>query len=794
MEEGKTIKTYLIKNLKKSLQLKAFLKKEKQTSKKVSLNNKVNYTSTKTGGTMLSLFSIRKFHFGILLALLLISFQHVTFSQTSLLDPTTQTKFQNALPVIKDLGLRLDATSSKNYNAQMVQITQDLGLQGIAGYTGTTVWAYQFDGLPATYPGATIVAQRDKKVKIKWENNLPGHFLPVDASLHMAHDPIPANITALTDKINWIRDWYAAGNVPAVTHLHGGHTESASDGLPEAWFTQGFKTMGKYWQTKRYNYDNDQEAATLWYHDHALGITRLNVYMGLAGFYLLRDDNENNLINTNVLPGGDYEVEIVIQDRDFTTNGELFWPANPTDAPNTIWNPYEEFIEGEGVDLNPLFIQNFPNGGPTALAEFFGDFILVNGKAWPKLDVEPRPYRFRFLNGSDSRFYVLEFRNDEFNGTAQSFLQIGSDDGLLNNPVSLTQFIIAPGERIDIVADFTGLENTQVYLRNFGPDSPFGGLPIEPEDVADPNTTGQIMMFDVSKPLNGAIPMASVATGTTLNTITPLGSGTVTRQLGLFEGTDEYGRLQPLLGGVIGGNIESLTWDDAITENPALNAVEEWEVYNFTGDAHPVHLHLVAFQIIDREEILGFTSTPKDMLQHSGEYGEGSSVDLSSVILSGVKESPPDNEKGWKDTFIVPPGYVGRVVAKFDRPGRYVWHCHILSHEDHEMMRPYHVGALPKQTAENEIASVSDFSLGQNYPNPFNPSTTINFSVPVENSLVSLKIYNSLGQEVGTLINQIVPAGNHEVQFDASDLSSGIYFYTLTAGNFVESKKMTLLK
>ncbi|MCW8809627.1 MAG: multicopper oxidase domain-containing protein, partial [Ignavibacteriaceae bacterium] len=709
---------------------------------------------------MFSNLFLRKIPFGIIFISLLISFQQTSYSQ--LLNPNSQTKFVNPLPVIKDLGLRVDATSSKNYNAQMVQITQDLGLQGITGYTGTTVWAYQFDGLPATYPGATIVAQRDKKVKIKWENNLPGHFLPVDASLHMAHDPIPADKIELADKINWIRDWYAAGNVPAVTHLHGGHTESGSDGLPEAWFTQGFKTMGKYWEKKRYKYDNDQEAATLWYHDHALGITRLNVYMGLAGFYLLRDDNENNLINTNVLPGGDYEIEIVIQDRDFTADGQLFWPANPTDAPNTIWNPYEEFIDYDDPEApveNPLFNTVFPTGGPTALAEFFGDFILVNGKPWPKLDVEPRKYRFRFLNGSDSRFYVLEFRDDEFNGTAQTFMQIGSDDGLLEQPVSLDQFVIAPGERMDMVVDFTGLENTQIYLRNFGPDSPFGGLPIDPEDVADPNTTGQIMMFEVSKPLS-AIANATVDDETPLNTITPLGAVNETRQLALFEGTDEYGRLQPLLGGVMGGNIvESLTWDDAITENPALNDVETWEVYNFTGDAHPVHLHLVAFQIIDREEILEFTSTPKDQLQHSGKYGQGSSVDLSSVMLSGVKESPPDNEKGWKDTFIVPPGYVGRVKARFDRPGRYVWHCHILSHEDHEMMRPYHVGALPKQTAENEIASVTDFRLEQNYPNPFNPSTVINFSVPNENTLVTLKVYNSLGQEVGTLINQIVPAG-----------------------------------
>jgi spore coat protein A len=240
-------------------------------------------------------------------------------------------------------------------------------------------------------------------------------------------------------------------------------------------------------------------------------------------------------------------------------------------------------------------------------------------------------------------------------------------------------------------------------------------------------------------------------------------------------------------------SIESLTWDDAITENPALNAVEEWEVYNFTGDAHPVHLHLVAFQIINRQPI-SFDISEKDQVQHNDSIGVGGIVALSDITTTGPAEDPALNEMGWKDTFIVPPGYVGRVIAKFDKPGRYVWHCHILSHEDHEMMRPYHVGAMPKLAPENEIASVKDFRLSQNYPNPFNPSTVINFSIPAENTLVSLKIYNSIGQEVGTLINQIVPAGNHEVRFDATGLSSGVYFYTLTAGNFVDSKKMIVLK
>ena len=160
-----------------------------------------------------------------------------------------------------------------------------------------------------------------------------------------------------------------------------------------------------------------------------------------------------------------------------------------------------------------------------------------------------------------------------------------------------------------------------------------------------------------------------------------------------------------------------------------------------------------------------------------------------------IQEPPAENEKGWKDTFIVPPGYVGRVIAKFDRLGRYVWHCHILSHEDHEMMRPFQVGPIPLAKRTDEfIADITDYKLNQNFPNPFNPSTVINFSVPEENTLVTLKVYNSLGQEVGTLINQVVPAGQHQVNFDARGLSSGVYFYTLTAGNFVDSKKMVVMK
>jgi spore coat protein A len=723
---------------------------------------------------MLSHYNIKRNYVFLIISLLLIITAN-SFAQ--LQAPDVHPKFVNPLPI----PTKIDATNGGTFNMYMEQTTQQLGLvDGNNNPLTTTVWGYGPTGA-VTYPGPTFIAKKNVPVFVNWFNNLPatGHILPVDASLHLAH---PHGMMEPAD----IKAWYDAGNIPTVAHLHGGHTESASDGLPEAWWTQGIAETGIYFVKTNYRYDNDQEAATIWYHDHALGITRLNVYAGLAGFYQIEDNTERKLTVNGILPKRNHDVEIVIQDRSFDSNGQLTLPFLPKDV-----GPMFDFEE---EDYN-----TWPS--PTVAAEFFGQYILVNGVTWPFLSVEPRPYRFRFLNGSDSRFYVLEFANT-YGQTGNNFLQVATDDGLLPKAVSLDRLVLAPGERAELVVDFTGLENQSITLFNYGPDEPFKGFNEEGMlsdgeggtlEAADPMTTGKIMQFQVTKKLkvNKGLPIASVKAGDRLRPdLVSLGSSVTTRQLALFEGSDQYGRLQPLLGTVSDG---SLTWDDAITENPNLNDVETWEVYNFTADAHPVHLHLVSFQILNREEITGFTLAEKDQLQHNGSIGKGS--DVLGYSLSGNTEEPADNEKGWKDTFIVPPGYVGRVQAKFDRPGRYVWHCHILSHEDHEMMRPYHVGPIPvaKRTS-NFIASVDEYKLNQNYPNPFNPSTTINFSVPEENTFVSLKIYNSLGQEVGTLINQIVPSGNHEVQFDASALSSGVYFYTLKAGNFVDSKKMTIMK
>lgn len=681
-----------------------------------------------------------------------------------LLDPVTHPKYLDPVPVPSVI----DATTGQHFEMQMNETVQWLGLRDVANGNAplmTTVWGYGLAGGPVTYPGPTFLAKERVEITVTWNNNLPpynsgfpglgGHLLPVDPTLHMAHPMM--------------------GGIPAVTHLHGGHTESASDGLPEAWYTQGFAETGPHFVKQTYTYHNDQEAGTLWYHDHALGITRLNVYAGLAGFYLLRDNNELKLMKQNVLPQGPYELGLAIQDRMFSADGQLFYPS--TDP-----------------DIEPGFDPLPP--GPSAIAEFFGDFILVNGKAWPYLNVEPRKYRLRLLNGSDSRFYVLEFRDDVLGGAAQPFMQIGTDDGLLSSPVPLDRLLIAPGERADIVVDFSGFaDGTEFYLRNFGPDEPFKGF--NPDgtisdgaggvaDPADPATTGQIMKFIVEAP-DAMIPDATVALDTRLRpNIKPLKQRGATRQLALFEGRDNYGRLQPLLGTLAQG---SLAWFEPITENPMVNDVEVWEVYNATEDAHPIHLHLVVFQILNRESFAGEV-TERPQLQHDGSYGVGGNLSVTS--LGGDARGPEPNEMGWKDTAVMLPGEVTRVIAKFDREGRYVWHCHILSHEDHEMMRPYEV--LPRGGRMELVEDVE--SRGQFYV--YARGTNLQFALD-RPATVGVRVYNVMGQQVADLGRAEFGTGSHRMSWDGRDGSgrlapSGVYFYRVDAGDRAASAKAFIVR
>lgn len=605
-------------------------------------------------------------------------------AQHTLLDPESQPLFANDLP----LPQRIDANRPGAYVLEMREEEQWLGLvDGEGEALLTTIWGYGRPGQTATYPGPTIVAYEGTAIKANWKNKLPveGHLLPVDDGIHLAEPS---------------RKTLEEGYIPTVPHLHGGHNRSGSDGLPESWFTQNHTETGPYIESRIFTYDNDQEAATLWYHDHALGITRLNVYAGLAGFHLLRDDNELQLMADGVLPSGAFEVETVVQDRAFTEDGELYYPAFADDPiPGTDSTVAEELPE------------DYTGPFPTVLPEFFGDFILVNGMAWPNFEVEAGQYLFHLLNGSDSRFYVLQLDNPEVTLTV-----VGGDGGLLAEAVTVMdgdgiqeqgeQLVLAPGDRIDVVVDFSDVTGESVRLLNAGPAfEPFKGLEadlslaggVAAAEADDP--VGQIMRFDV-----GDTPMlnATVADGTPLNPdYEPLdeADAALTRKLGLFEGTDPFGRIEPLLGVAeattdINGDpvpFGPLGWSDPITETPDLGTTEVWEIYNFTEDAHPIHLHLVQFQLLEKRKI-EFADADEDGIPDDVDGLDGitiGGIGEDIVVGAGIATLPEDT--GWQDTIWVGPSEVMRIAAEFDLPGRYVWHCHILSHEDHEMMRPYEV-------------------------------------------------------------------------------------------------------
>ena len=532
------------------------------------------------------------------------------------------------------------------------------------------------------------------------------HLLPVDTNLHWCYSL--HGYTSYT---------IAANGVPIITHLHGGHTDYQFDGNPEFFYSPGGKktrVVGPQWDnvpggfTKDFVYDNNVPAGNLWYHDHALGITRLNVYAGLAGFYFIRDGQDTGLPGNPLdLPAWPYEKAYAIQDRMFLATGELFYPAYPGDP------FYEDFIIGEGAILPPKL---FPDGGPTALAEFFGDHMVVNGMIWPKENVEPRNYRLHLLNGTDSRFMVIRFRavpagaTDLTNaGDPIPFYVIGSDQGLASTATTTDMLLSEPGSRYDIVFDFKNLQGKRIIMENIGGDEPFGGVIPGTQVFGE---TDRVMAFDVATGDN--IPDSFNPANISNSHIPNINTVDRTRKVALFEGTDEFGRLQPLLGtaekatdymgnpidwpntpdyvnaGLVGQMEGSIAWHSPTTENPKVGDTEIWEIYNATGDAHPVHLHLVHFDVLDRRE---FTADLEDqpIVQHNGNMVAGFRLEN---IVDGNLVPQPDGyvENAPKDMVTALPNQITRIKMTFDKPGRYVWHCHILSHEDHEMMRVLHVG------------------------------------------------------------------------------------------------------
>jgi spore coat protein A len=602
-----------------------------------------------------------------------------------------------------------------------------------SSFPATTVWAYRVGPKPPNYPGFTIEAYRGIPTTVTYENNLPQlpaleRSITVDQSIHWAN---PLGLPM--DDPRRMKPYQ--GPPPVAVHLHGGEVPSDVDGGPDSWFTPGAAIVGPGFTGTVYTYPNTQEATTLWFHDHVLGETRLNVYRGLAGFYLLRDLDsiDTGLATPGGLPTGYYEMGIVFQDRQFDTNGQLLFPDGyPAGLNGGPPNP----------DVHPFWIP-----------EFFGDVMVVNGKAWPYLDVEPRRYRFRFLNGCNARFLQLDFG---LHDSGPVFWQIGTDGGLLNVPVLLKKgLFLAPGERADVIIDFARFYGQTFTVYNHAKAPYPSGTP------PDPQTNGQVMQFRVVTQLASPDDSYDPSKGGALRPAHPIIilDPTVTgkapdqkRQLTLVEIEGEDGPLEPLVNNTKWDGIEEGSMPPTpvpgsipdnhgnyLTELPRVGSTEVWEIINLTGDAHPIHLHLVQFQILNRqafnakryveiyesvfpggtfggedyepgEFIPGF-GPPLNYLVPNAAGALGGNPDVTP-FLQGPVMVPDPEELGWKDTFKMYPGQVTRVVARwapqhvpvndvsagvnkfaFDPtqgPG-YVWHCHIIDHEDNEMMRPYAV-------------------------------------------------------------------------------------------------------
>jgi len=607
------------------------------------------------------------------------------------------------------------------------------------------------------YLGPIIETRKFEQVAVKWVNKLP---TAVDGPFGLA-DP-----------------FLIPGNLPggrAVVHIHGMHTLSKYDGGPENWFSPG--------QDRTYYYPNIQDAASLWYHDHAVGVTRLNAYVGLASLYILRDSVEDKLN----LPKGPYEIPLVLQDKAFYKDGSFLklWYPNP-------WQP-----------------------------ESFGNVIMVNAQLWPVLEVEPRKYRFRLYNAANARVFRLRIA-DVPGGTNSvlPFHQIGAEGGLLPNSAQLNTLVLANGERADLIIDFKGKENGEFYLTNdaatpFDPGQP----PLDPSTDFD---VMQVMKFKV-KATGGTDKTISLPAR--LAPITPLkpASATVKRQIALVEAPDTnhpdpegdptatgpFADWAKYYKKVLLNNRLFMPGDGAFDETPKLGATEIWQFINLTPDTHPMHMHLVTFQVIGRQKLAPADLMPSDpntpvyLTYKYGADGNGGQVASTGAVadkylLPGT-EAPAPNETGFKDTVKANPGEVTYVIAKFEHfTGKFVYHCHILDHEENDMMQYMRVvGPLGKEGEDEGFVEHSvmpeNYALDQNFPNPFNPETTIRFQIP-EGSHVTIRIFNTAGQEVASLVNSELPAGWHTASWNASNLPSGAYFYRLETGSFAAVKKMLLLK
>jgi len=493
--------------------------------------------------------------------------------------------------------------------AGSVQMHPAFGRTRVFGYDDNS-------GRGLTSPGYTLEVQKGTATKVSFVNALPARHLFSSEVPDYMHSGAPVRMN---------------------THLHGAHVAGSSDGNPYAYAAEY-----RPGQIQSAVYPNDQNATMLWYHDHADQITRLNVYAGLVGLYIVRDALDTGLEPNGLgVPGGAYEIPLVLADRLFDGSGELFYSPDPT------WIP-----------------------------EFFGDTPLVNGAVRPYLAVEPRQYRFRILNASNARFWNLSIQG------GPPAVQIGSDGGLFDRPVQLSSLIVLPAERADVIVDFSRFAGRTLTVTN-------SDLPVEVSSPAPALDT--VMEIRVGRRVTSAGPARIPAT--LPGTMPALGAASVTRNITLEEvenattGDPEY------------GSLNGRKFDDVrgVQERPRVGSTEDWRLVNLTEDTHPIHLHLVQFQVMDR------TPFDADGYKAALEAARAANPDAANPdprpYFNGPAALPDANERGWKDTVRTNPGQVTRIRMRWTLPAgvsapqRYVFHCHILEHEDNSMMRPLEIVA-----------------------------------------------------------------------------------------------------
>ena len=564
--------------------------------------------------------------------------------------PPTLAKWVDRLPIYSEISE--DDHRDNHYVVTMSEFTQKLHRD----LPPTRLWGYN-----GRFLGPRIEAVRNDPVTVRWVNHLPSRHIfdyAIDPTIHGCEVGQPQTRT--------------------VVHLHGAKVLPQYDGYPECWFTNAATNVhGPNYRD--YQYPNDQQATMLWYHDHALGSTRLNVYAGLIGVYFIRDEQEARLN----LPGGVHEIPLVFVDRQFEVNpltnkftGNMLYPA-----------PSNAQVPGfKTANVSPHH--------PIWATEVWCETNLVNGKIWPYLDVEPRKYRFRMLNASNSRFYNFTLYNE---GSHQNlpFIQIGSDQGLLHAPVQMNELLMGIAERMDVIVDFAGMAGQTVTMRNNAAAAyPGGGSgPDVPE----------IMQFRVTQPLRGDSVIPTV-----LSTIPAINRAAVSvvRDVRLDEIEDDEldEKRDPAFvedpNDALDGSDETASpvlamlelkhWSAPVGIQPRVGATEKWRFINATPDTHPIHVHLVHFEVVSREafDVGTFKATGQIV-------PPAVPIDPARIAVLANEVNAP------KDVVRVEQGTITTVVMRFDMPQgtvvlagqkfRYVVHCHILEHEDNEMMRPFDV-------------------------------------------------------------------------------------------------------